>query len=68
MGLRLAEGIDPRRFAAIAGRGVDPERIAALRQHGLIDIDGSGRLRVTPEGFPCSTRSSPISRREEVPP
>ncbi len=52
MGLRLAEGIDPRRFAAIAGRGVDPERIAALRQHGLIDIDGSGRLRVTPEGFP----------------
>ena len=52
MGLRLAEGIDPHRFAAIAGRGVDPERIAALRQHGLIDIDGSGRLRVTPEGFP----------------
>jgi putative oxygen-independent coproporphyrinogen III oxidase len=52
MGLRLAEGIDPHRFAAIAGRGVDPERIAALRHHGLIDIDGSGRLRVTPEGFP----------------
>ena len=52
MGLRLAEGIDPRRFAAIAGRGVDPERIAALLQHGLIDIDAAGRLRVTPEGFP----------------
>ena len=52
MGLRLAEGIDPRRFAAIAGRGVDPERLAALRQHGLIDIDAAGRLRVTPEGFP----------------
>jgi putative oxygen-independent coproporphyrinogen III oxidase len=52
MGLRLAEGIDPHRFAAIAGRGVDPERIAALRHHGLIDIDDSGRLRVTPEGFP----------------
>ena len=52
MGLRLTEGIDPQRFTAIAGRDVDPERIAALRQHGLIDIDGSGRLRVTPEGFP----------------
>jgi oxygen-independent coproporphyrinogen-3 oxidase len=52
MGLRLAEGIDLQRFAAIAGRSVDPERIAALRQHGLIDVGPAGRLRVTPEGFP----------------
>jgi putative oxygen-independent coproporphyrinogen III oxidase len=52
MGLRLAEGIDPQRFTAIAGRSVDPERIAMLREHGLIQIDADGRLRVTPEGFP----------------
>jgi putative oxygen-independent coproporphyrinogen III oxidase len=52
MGLRLAEGIDLTRFEAIAGRTLDPKRIAALREHGLIVIDASGRLRVTPEGFP----------------
>jgi putative oxygen-independent coproporphyrinogen III oxidase len=52
MGLRLAEGIDLTRFEAIAGRTLDPRRIAALREHGLIVIDPSGRLRVTPEGFP----------------
>jgi putative oxygen-independent coproporphyrinogen III oxidase len=52
MGLRLAEGIDLTRFEAVAGRSLDPARIAALREHGLIVIDASGRLRVTPEGFP----------------
>jgi putative oxygen-independent coproporphyrinogen III oxidase len=52
MGLRLAEGIDLRRFEAIAGRALDPKRIAALREHGMIVVDASGRLRVTPEGFP----------------
>ncbi len=52
MGLRLAEGIDPRRYAVLAGRPLDPERIAALAEHGLIVIDSAGRLRVTPEGFP----------------
>jgi putative oxygen-independent coproporphyrinogen III oxidase len=52
MGLRLAEGIDLARFTAIAERPLDPVRIAALREHGLIVTDASGRLRVTPEGFP----------------
>ena len=52
MGLRLAEGIDLARFEAIAARPLDPVRIAALREHGLIATDASGRLRVTPEGFP----------------
>jgi putative oxygen-independent coproporphyrinogen III oxidase len=52
MGLRLAEGIDLTRFEAIAGRTLDPKRIAALREHGMIVVDASGRLRVTPEGFP----------------
>lgn len=52
MGLRLSEGIDPARFAAIAGRSLDPARIAILRDEGAIVVDADGRLRVTQEGFP----------------
>jgi putative oxygen-independent coproporphyrinogen III oxidase len=52
MGLRLAEGIDPSRYAALAGRGLDPNRIALLREEGAIDVDADGRLRVTQSGFP----------------
>ena len=52
MGLRLAEGIDPRRYADLSGRALDPRRIANLREEGAIIIDESGRLRVTQAGFP----------------
>jgi putative oxygen-independent coproporphyrinogen III oxidase len=52
MGLRLAEGIDPQRYAALAGRTLDPRRIAVLRDEGAISVDVSGRLRVTTAGFP----------------
>jgi oxygen-independent coproporphyrinogen-3 oxidase len=52
MGLRLAEGIDPARYAALAGRPLDPRRIALLREEGAISIDADGRLRVTQAGFP----------------
>jgi putative oxygen-independent coproporphyrinogen III oxidase len=52
MGLRLAEGIDPGRYAALSGRALDPDRIAILREEGAIEIDESGRLRVTQSGFP----------------
>jgi putative oxygen-independent coproporphyrinogen III oxidase len=52
MGLRLAEGIDPRRYAALAGRPLDPRRIAILREEGAISVDEGGRLRVTQAGFP----------------
>jgi coproporphyrinogen III oxidase-like Fe-S oxidoreductase len=52
MGLRLAEGIDPARFAALAGRPLDTRRIAMLRDDGFIAITPSGELRVTPAGFP----------------
>jgi len=52
MGLRLAEGIDPKTYAALAGRSLDPHRIAALKDDGAITIDSSGRLRVTQDGFP----------------
>jgi len=52
MGLRLAEGIDPARYAALAGRSLDPVRIAALREHGFVETTADGRLRVTQPGFP----------------
>jgi putative oxygen-independent coproporphyrinogen III oxidase len=52
MGLRLAEGIDPKRYQALAGRPLDPNRIQLLREEGAIVVDASGRLRVTQAGFP----------------
>jgi putative oxygen-independent coproporphyrinogen III oxidase len=52
MGLRLAEGIDPERYAALSGRPLDPRRIAILREEGAISVDDTGRLRVTQAGFP----------------
>jgi oxygen-independent coproporphyrinogen-3 oxidase len=52
MGLRLAEGIDPRRYARLAGRDLDPRRVATLRHEGAIEITADGRLRVTSSGFP----------------
>jgi putative oxygen-independent coproporphyrinogen III oxidase len=52
MGLRLAEGIDPRRYAALAGRALDPRRIATLTEEGAITVDDQGQLRVTQAGFP----------------
>jgi oxygen-independent coproporphyrinogen-3 oxidase len=52
MGLRLAEGIDPKRYTALSGRPLDPRRIALLREEGAISVDPDGRLRVTRSGFP----------------
>jgi oxygen-independent coproporphyrinogen-3 oxidase len=52
MGLRLTEGIDPERFARIAGRRLNPKRIAILHQEGAVETTADGRLRVTPSGFP----------------
>jgi oxygen-independent coproporphyrinogen-3 oxidase len=52
MGLRLAEGVDPTRYAQIAGRQIEPDRVAVLRQHGLIETTAAGRMRVTLSGFP----------------
>ena len=52
MGLRLVEGIDPRRYQALSGRALDPDRIAILRDEGAITVDANGRLRVTQAGFP----------------
>jgi putative oxygen-independent coproporphyrinogen III oxidase len=52
MGLRLAEGIDPARYATLAGRPLDATRIATLRDGGLIETTAAGRLRVSLPGFP----------------
>ena len=52
MGLRLAEGIDPQRYAALASHPLDETRIAALRGEGFVESTRDGRLRVTPAGFP----------------
>jgi putative oxygen-independent coproporphyrinogen III oxidase len=52
MGLRLAEGIDPARYTAVAGKSLDPKQITVLAAHGLIESDGHGFLRVTKAGFP----------------
>jgi putative oxygen-independent coproporphyrinogen III oxidase len=52
MGLRLAEGIDPTRYARLAGKPLDAGRIARLREQGAVETTASGRLRVTLAGFP----------------
>ena len=52
MGLRLAEGIDPQRYAAFSGHPLDEARIAALGAEGMVERTPDGRLRVTRAGFP----------------
>ncbi len=49
MGLRLAEGIDMARLAAIDGGALDPARIEALEAQGLLRRDGD-RLAATEAG------------------
>jgi oxygen-independent coproporphyrinogen-3 oxidase len=52
MGLRLAEGIEPARYSALAGRTLDPKRVSILHQEGAVETTADGRLRVTQSGFP----------------
>lgn len=52
MGLRLAEGVDPLRYARLSGRPLDARRIARLREQGAIETTANGMLRVTLAGFP----------------
>jgi oxygen-independent coproporphyrinogen-3 oxidase len=49
MGLRLAEGIDLARFAAIGGSALDEDRLDALESDGLITRSDS-RLVATAQG------------------
>jgi putative oxygen-independent coproporphyrinogen III oxidase len=52
MGLRLAEGVDPARYAQLAGRTLDPKRVAILHEEGAVETTTDGMLRVTLAGFP----------------
>ncbi len=52
MGLRLSEGVDPRRFARLSGRELDPARLAQLIDDGFVERDALGRVRVTAVGAP----------------
>ena len=52
MGLRLKEGIDPRRYTAFTGRALDERRLRDLEGDGLIARLSGERLLVTREGFP----------------
>ena len=49
MGLRLAEGIDLARFAALGGHALDERLIATLESDGLVARHG-GMLAATPRG------------------
>jgi oxygen-independent coproporphyrinogen-3 oxidase len=52
MGLRLAEGVNLERYVAISGKSLDPVQVGKLTELGFIECDDTGRLRVTPAGFP----------------
>ncbi|MDE1172282.1 MAG: radical SAM family heme chaperone HemW [Parvibaculaceae bacterium] len=50
MGLRLGEGIDPLRYASLAGAALDETRIERLTGDGLLRRLPNGRLAASPEG------------------
>jgi putative oxygen-independent coproporphyrinogen III oxidase len=49
MSMRLSEGMDLGRYAALAGAEIEARRIEGLGDLGLVRVD-SGRLIATPEG------------------
>jgi putative oxygen-independent coproporphyrinogen III oxidase len=51
MGLRLREGIDPKRYAAMSGRRFSAQRLEFLRGHGFLEFCAGERLRATAEGW-----------------
>ncbi|GJD51042.1 Heme chaperone HemW [Methylobacterium crusticola] len=52
MGLRLREGVDPARYAALAGRPIDAGRLGGLIAEGLVARDAAGRIAATRRGAP----------------
>jgi len=52
MGLRLKEGIDLARYAAISNRQINPRQIDDLVGYGYVERTSAGGLRVTEAGFP----------------
>lgn len=51
MGLRLREGIDLKRWGALAGRELDRDRTDFLIHHGMIEQMDTDRIRCTPAGM-----------------
>jgi oxygen-independent coproporphyrinogen-3 oxidase len=51
MGLRLREGINLKRWGALAGRDLDPDRTDFLIHHGMIEQMDTDRIRCTPSGM-----------------
>ncbi|MDK3017862.1 radical SAM family heme chaperone HemW [Pseudodonghicola flavimaris] len=51
MGMRLKEGLDMGRFAALYGAPLPAERMDYLSDLGMIEVDGN-RLMVTEDGWP----------------
>jgi putative oxygen-independent coproporphyrinogen III oxidase len=52
MGLRLREGIDPTRFAALSGRKISDRQITELKRIGFVETLPNGFIRVTERGWP----------------
>jgi putative oxygen-independent coproporphyrinogen III oxidase len=52
MGLRLREGIDPRRFTQLSGRAISDRQIAELKSIGFVETLPNGHIRVTDKGWP----------------
>ncbi|GEP10119.1 radical SAM family heme chaperone HemW [Methylobacterium gnaphalii] len=52
MGLRLTEGIDPARYAALKGRALDRSRLSALIADGLVAMTAKGNVAATARGAP----------------
>ncbi|MBL8531345.1 MAG: coproporphyrinogen III oxidase [Hyphomonadaceae bacterium] len=55
MGLRVEEGVDLARIAALRGRAVDPNALRWLEQQGLL-IQAQGRARLTRAGRVLANR------------
>lgn len=51
MNMRLSEGMDMARYAALSGEPLDPKVINELSNLGLVDVH-NGRLRATSQGRP----------------
>ena len=52
MGLRLREGINPNRFAALSGRQISDRQIRELKAIGFVETLPNGNIRVTDRGWP----------------
>ena len=52
MGMRLVEGIDPKRYQLLSGRAINPRQIEDLIFAEMIETLPNGNIRVTDRGFP----------------